>query len=121
MEVIQISPNRTDCYNDARLEVEFQTRAVVLDRRPVHLTRMEFQLLAILAQNAGDIVPRTALLMNVWGYGPDIRTRTLDVHIRRLRGKLKDYSRQHIETIFGIGYRLQPCRSRDRLTAAVSA
>jgi two-component system phosphate regulon response regulator PhoB len=121
MEVIQIVPNRSERYYDSRLEVDFHAKAVVLDSRPVRLTRMEFRLLAILVQSAGDIVPRATLLMNVWGYGPEIRTRTLDVHIRRLRGKLRDYSRQHIETIFGIGYRLQPCRPQARLPQAASA
>jgi len=59
-------------------------------------------------QHAAEIVPRHALLLQVWGYGADIRTRTLDVHVRRLRKKLGGYAEQYIETIFGIGYRFQP-------------
>ena len=119
MEVIQIDANRTERYSDARLAVDFRTASVTLDSRPVELTKMEYRLLARLAQDAGEIVTRAALMSNVWGYGPGIRTRTLDVHIRRLRGKIRDASRQHIETIFGIGYRLQPCRE-SRLAYAVS-
>ena len=107
MEIIQIDANRGERYYDSRLEVDFRTKSVALDLSPIRLTRMEFQLLALLAQNAGEIVPRATLLMNVWGYGSEIRTRTLDVHVRRLRRKLRDYSRQHIETVFGIGYRFQ--------------
>jgi len=121
MEVIQIDANRTERYCDPRLAVDFGTTAVTLDSRPVKLTNMEFRLLASLAQNAGDIVTRADLLSNVWGYSPEIRTRTLDVHVRRLRAKLRDHGRQNIETIFGIGYRLQPCRALALLPNAVSA
>jgi DNA-binding response OmpR family regulator len=72
------------------------------------LTRKEYDLLALLVQHAGEIIPREALLMRVWGYGAEIRTRTLDVHVRRLRKKLGGFAEQYIETIFGIGYRFQP-------------
>ena len=75
------------------------------------LTRKEYELLALLVQHAGEIIPREALLMEIWGYGSEIRTRTLDVHIRRLRKKLGRYADQYIETIFGIGYRFQPYRA----------
>jgi DNA-binding response OmpR family regulator len=81
-----------------------------VDSRPTPLTRKEFELLALLARNAGEILPREVLLARVWGYGPEIRTRTLDVHIRRLRKKLVGYGDQYIETIFGVGYRFQPYR-----------
>ncbi|MGH9657779.1 MAG: winged helix-turn-helix domain-containing protein [Bryobacteraceae bacterium] len=74
------------------------------------LTRKEYQLLSTLVEHAGEIIPRNALLWQVWGYSEQIRTRTLDVHIRRLRKKLGAYAGQYIETIFGIGYRFQPFR-----------
>ena len=113
MQVIQIAANRAERYCDACLEIDFRTKTVAFDRDPVRLTRMEFQLLVMLAQNAGEIVQRSSLLANVWGYGPEVRTRTLDVHISRLRGKLRDGGRKHIETIFGIGFRLQPCHAQN--------
>ena len=50
------------------------------------------------------------LLARVWGYHPDARTRTLDVHIRRLRRKLGAYGDRYIETVFGVGYRFQRYR-----------
>jgi len=121
MELIQMESNRLDRYRDARLEVNFHTRAVLLDSAPVHLTRMEFALLSQLARTAGEIVPKGTLMLNVWGYGPEIHTRTMDVHLRRLRVKLGSYSRQHIETVFGLGYRLQPCNSPVALTRAAGA
>src|ERR1051325_3307708 len=112
MALVQISATQPDRYQDTHLDVDFRSRLARLDLHPLELTRKEYDLLALLVQNAGEIVPRDALLMRVWGYSNQIRTRTLDVHIRRLRKKLGDYAEQYIETIFGIGYRFQPYRAR---------
>jgi DNA-binding response OmpR family regulator len=95
-------------YQDEHLAVDFENRAVTLDSHPVDLTRKEYALLALLVSNASETVPRQALLWEIWGYGTGIRTRTLDVHVRRVRKKLGSYADQYIETIFGIGYRFQP-------------
>ena len=97
-------------YRDEHLAVDFERQAAVLDGTLMALTRKEYDLLALLVKHAGEIIPREALLMQVWGYGGEIRTRTLDVHVRRLRKKLGGYADQYIETIFGIGYRFQPFR-----------
>ena len=97
-------------YRDEHLEVDFERASVSLDSRTMTLTRKEYELLALLAANAGEIVPRDVLLMKVWGYSREIRTRTLDVHIRRLRKKLGVYGERYIETIFGTGYRFQRFR-----------
>jgi two-component system alkaline phosphatase synthesis response regulator PhoP len=121
MELIQMESNRVRGYRDARLEVDFYTQAVLLDGASVHLTPMEFDLLAQLARNVGEIVSRDKLMWNVWGYGPEIHTRTMDVHLRRLRVKLESYSKQHIETVFGLGYRLQPCNAPLMLPQAAGA
>ena len=98
-------------YQDAHLKINLADRLAVVDSRRLTLTRKEYELLAVLVENAGQLVPREVLLMRVWGYGDGIRTRTLDVHIRRLRRQLSSYSQQCIETIFGIGYRFQPVRA----------
>ena len=95
-------------YRDEHLAVDFTQQAASLDAQRMTLTRKEYDLLSLLVQHAGEIIPREALLMRVWGYSSEIRTRTLDVHIRRLRKKLGNYADQYIETIFGIGYRFQP-------------
>ena len=95
-------------YRDEHLTIDFDQQAVALDGQRMILTRKEYDLLALLVRHAGEIIPRDALLLRVWGYGADIRTRTLDVHVRRLRKKLAGYADQYIETIFGIGYRFQP-------------
>ena len=115
MEVTQLTNAVQFLYQDAHLKISLADRFAVLDSRRLTLTRKEYQLLAVLVENAGHLVPRAVLLMRVWGYGDGIRTRTLDVHIRRLRKQLGSYSQQYIETIFGIGYRFQPVRATRRL------
>jgi len=102
------SMNEMQAYGDEHLSLDFQQHVILLDRQKMTLTKKEYELLAMLVENAGEIVPRNVLLMQVWGYGPDIRTRTLDVHVRRLRKKLAPYAERYIETIFGVGYRFQP-------------
>lgn len=101
-------------YQDAHLEIHRTEKIAFLDSRRLELTRKEYDLLLLLVENAGEVVPREVLLMRVWGYGSAIRTRTLDVHIRSLRKQLGSYSEQCIETIFGIGYRFQPFRTSRR-------
>ena len=108
MGTLSINTNHISPYRDEHLSMDFDQQAVVLDSQRMILTRKEYDLLALLVQHAGEIIPREALLMRVWGYSSEIRTRTLDVHVRRLRKKLGSYADQYIETIFGIGYRFQP-------------
>jgi DNA-binding response OmpR family regulator len=100
--------NQWPAYGDEHLSLDFSQQLVLLDNQPMSLTRKEYDLLALLVRHSGQIVPRDALLMQVWGYSTEIRTRTLDVHVRRLRKKLGGYADRYIETIFGIGYRFQP-------------
>jgi two-component system alkaline phosphatase synthesis response regulator PhoP len=116
LTITQNTASRPGRYEDSHLEVDFARASASLDSRRMVLTRKEFELLSLLVQNAGEIIPRDALLWRIWGYSTQIRTRTLDVHIRRLRKKLGTYSDQYIETIFGIGYRFQPFRAPRSLT-----
>ena len=99
------------CYEDRLLQISRTERSAVLDSRPLALRRKEYELLALLAANAGVAVPRAVLLMQVWGYGAAIRTRTLDVHILRLRKRLSTCTGYQIETVLGVGYRFQPARA----------
>jgi DNA-binding response OmpR family regulator len=105
---LNINQNQMAPYRDEHLSMDFDQQTAILDSQRIILTRKEYDLLALLVQHAGEIIPREALLLRVWGYGSEIRTRTLDVHVRRLRKKLGSYADQYIETIFGIGYRFQP-------------
>jgi two-component system, OmpR family, alkaline phosphatase synthesis response regulator PhoP len=94
----------TQRYEDERLSIDFDDMRVTCGGQEVKLTRKEFALLTNLAKNAGRVATRQNLLDNVWGYSYFGDTRTLDVHIRRLRQKLGDCS-GCIETVVGIGYR----------------
>lgn len=70
----------------------------------VRLTRLEAALLQQLRQNPGTCLSRQFLLQTVWGYREGVRSRTLDVHIRRLRSKLGTAGPARIKTIFRDGY-----------------
>ena len=91
-------------YKDERLTIDFEDMRVSCDGQEVKLTRKEFALLTNLAKNAGRVATRQNLLDNVWGYSYFGDTRTLDVHIRRLRQKLGACG-ECIETVVGVGYR----------------
>lgn len=91
-------------YEDDKLSIDFEDMRVACTGQEVKLTRKEFALLTNLAKNAGRVATRQNLLDNVWGYSYFGDTRTLDVHIRRLRQKLGDCG-GCIETVVGVGYR----------------
>ena len=99
------------CYQDLHLTVDFEREMALLDGIPMKLTHKAYSLLAFLCRHPGELIPRETLLRMVWGYSAEIRTRTLDVHIRRLRKNLGSYSHVYVETIFGVGYRFQPYRA----------
>jgi DNA-binding response OmpR family regulator len=91
-------------YADERISVDFDDMRLVCDGADVKLTRKEFSLLTHLINNMGRVATRQQLLDNVWGYSYFGDTRTLDVHIRRLRQKMADCG-SSIETVVGVGYR----------------
>ena len=91
-------------YEDPRISIDFGDMRVVCDGTEIRLTRKEFALLEYLIKNTGRVATRQQLLDNVWGYSYFGDTRTLDVHIRRLRQKL-DECGSCVETVVGVGYR----------------
>ncbi|MGH3947198.1 MAG: winged helix-turn-helix domain-containing protein, partial [Pseudonocardiaceae bacterium] len=83
-----------------------------LKGRPLDLTYKEFELLKYLAQHAGRVFTRAQLLQEVWGYDFFGGTRTVDVHVRRLRAKLGPEHEQLIGTVRNVGYKfVRPLRS----------
>jgi DNA-binding response OmpR family regulator len=98
-------------YEDSRLQIDFSDMRVNCEGASVRLTRKEFDLLTTLAKRAGRVATRQQLLDDVWGYDYYGDTRTLDVHIRRLRQKLGACD-DAIETVIGVGYRFCGCREK---------
>jgi DNA-binding response OmpR family regulator len=93
-----------DLYRGKHLSADFDAVSVAVDGVPVRLTRREFELLRCLVQNKNRVLSRDRLLERVWGYDRSVETRSVDVHIGRLRGKLGSAGAQ-IETVVGLGYR----------------
>ena len=91
-------------YRGTHMVADFDAVSVQVDSRHVRLTRREFELLRYLVENRNRVVSRDRLLERVWGYDRMVETRSVDVHIGRLRGKLGVAGNQ-IETVVGLGYR----------------
>ena len=94
----------TTVYRGKHIVADFDAVAVQVDGEAVRLTRREFELLRYLVANKNRVLSRDRLLERVWGYDHTIETRSVDVHVGRLRGKLRSAGQQ-IETVVGLGYR----------------
>lgn len=79
---------------------------VRLQGRKLELTALEFRLVAMLMERRGQTLDRETLLREVWGYRNSSSSRTVDTHVRRLRGKLKPHE-DRLETVHGEGYRFR--------------
>lgn len=88
----------------ALLAIDDEERTVYVDGRPCELTQQEFSLLKELSNNIDRPVSREELLREAWGYASPGDTRTVDVHVQRLRKKLGFFC---IETVYRCGYRLR--------------
>ena len=88
------------------LEVEIEGHQVRVDGTDVEMTALEFRLLTVLLQSRGRVRSRDQLLEEVWGHSPDMETRTVDTHVKRLRKKLGEAG-EYIETVRGVGYRFR--------------
>ncbi len=91
-------------YQGAHLFADFDAVVVTVESRPIRLTRREFELLKCLVENRNRVLSRDRLLERVWGYDHYVETRSVDVHVGRLRSKLGVAGAQ-IETVVGLGYR----------------
>jgi DNA-binding response OmpR family regulator len=106
------APGRTAderlAFGDVRLERA--TREVWKGQRELQLTAKEFDLVWFLAAHSRRVFSRDQLMASVWGYTAALDTGTVTVHVRRLRKKLEDDPARprHLQTVWGVGYRLVP-------------
>lgn len=101
----------TDVLKAGPLEIHRAEHRVTVDGEAVELTPTEYKLLILLAERRGRVQDRSQLLEQVWDAAPDIQTRTVDMHVQRLRAKL-GAAGDLIETVRGFGYRMRGGQSR---------
>jgi len=94
-----------EALSDGPLRIDVGTRRAEVAGRDLGLTRKEFDLLVELIRQRGRVLTRERLLETVWGYDYPGETRTVDVHVRRLRQKLGSPVDERVETVVGVGYR----------------
>ncbi len=94
-----------DTLADGVLRIDVGARRAEVSGRELSLTRKEFDLLVELIRRRGRVLTRERLLETVWGYEYPGETRTVDVHVRRLRQKLGTPVDERVETVVGVGYR----------------
>ena len=100
----QTPPAAPTVFQGKHLKADFDAVAIAVDGLPIRLTRREYELLRCLVENRNRVLSRDRLLERVWGYERFIETRSVDVHVGRLRSKLGIAGHQ-IETVVGLGYR----------------
>ncbi len=103
--------NSVEIFDDGRLYLHFSDYIIRFDGREPKLTFKEFSLLKLLVQNAGRVLSRDKILDAVWGYNYYGESRTVDVHIRRIRKKLGHGADDYIDTVIGVGYRFKPLKT----------
>ncbi|PTQ94994.1 two-component system response regulator MtrA [Mucilaginibacter yixingensis] len=102
-----MSIEKTESYKFANMEHQPNTHTLIKDGRKVELTILENRILLYFLKNKNKVINREELMMEVWGYNADVNTRTLDMHIVRLRKKIEDNpdSPKYLQTVRGIGYK----------------
>ncbi len=103
------SEKRGEMFECAPYTIDFVHHRILRDGEVVDLTQKEYELAAFLFNNLGHVVSRGHILESVWGFSPDLNTRTVDTHISRLRNKLglSSNSGVKLSAIYQHGYRLE--------------
>ncbi|WP_183563283.1 response regulator transcription factor [Mucilaginibacter sp. SP1R1] len=102
-----LNSEKTESYRFANMEHLPNTHLLIRDSRKIELTILENRILLYFLKNKNKVINREELMMEVWGYNADVNTRTLDMHIVRLRKKIETNadSPQYLQTVRGIGYK----------------
>lgn len=101
-----VSPDEK-CVSYPDLIINLSNYCVTYKNKNVEMPPKELELLYFLASHPNQVFNREQLLDHIWGYEYVVDTRTVDVHIKRLREKIKDHSCWSISTVWGIGYRFE--------------
>ena len=96
------------CITIGDIEMDFDARTLRRAKTELPISRIGFELLGCLVMRRGSVVQRAELLERVWGYDPDVATRTLDTHVFELRRLLEPdpSAPRYIKTVRGVGYRI---------------
>lgn len=97
-------PASLDCISVDGLVINLATYQVTINGEPIDFTYLEYALLSFLAKHPGRTFSRDALLQRVWGFDYYGGSRTVDVHVRRIRSKLGPDLAERLETVRGVGY-----------------
>jgi len=102
-----LNSEKSESYKFANMEHQPNTHLLIRDNRKIELTILENRILLYFLKNKNKVINREELMMEVWGYNADVNTRTLDMHIVRLRKKIETNadSPQYLQTVRGIGYK----------------
>jgi two-component system alkaline phosphatase synthesis response regulator PhoP len=102
-----LNNEKSESYRFANMEHHPNTHLLLRDGKKVELTILENRILLYFLKNKNKVINREELMMEVWGYNADVNTRTLDMHIVRLRKKIENNpdSPQYLQTVRGIGYK----------------
>ena len=102
-----LNSEKSESYRFANMEHLPNTHLLIKDGKKVELTILENRILLYFLKNKNKVINREELMMEVWGYNADVNTRTLDMHIVRLRKKIEANadSPQYLQTVRGVGYK----------------
>lgn len=105
-------PKDTESISYTDLSISLSNYSVIYMGNPIEMPPKELELLYFLASHPNQVFTREQLLDQIWGYEYIGETRTVDVHIKRLREKIKDHAEWALSTVWGIGYKFETIPER---------